>query len=131
MAITKHPGRQAPSVAIVDFTYEDLVSGTFDPCIAGSGGEEVIGGSIIITEPFNSSVSDTLTVGDTGDTDRYKGSVDGQAEALTALVPTGHALTPSQNFGIMWTGVGNAPTAGAGRVVLETINARREDFSQD
>lgn len=131
MAITKNPGRQAPSVAIVDFTFEDLVSGTFDPCIAGSGGEEVIGGSFTITEAFNSETSDTFTVGDSGDNDRYKADIDGQAAARTALVPTGFALTPGQNFGIKWTGVGAAPTAGAGRVVLETINARREDFTQD
>ncbi len=132
MSITKDNSRQAPAVAVVDFTYEDFgASGTIEAAIDMPAGAQVIGGDITISEAFNSSVSDTLTVGDVTVTDRYKAGINGQSTARTALIPTGFEITSTQKtIGIKWTGSGDAPTAGAGRLVVEYVQNGRADFSQ-
>jgi hypothetical protein len=44
--------------------------------------------------------------------------IDGQATGVTELVPTGYEYTGAATaIGVKWTGVGTAPTAGAGRLI--------------
>jgi hypothetical protein len=129
--ITKDTNRQAPTVAIVEFGFADLATGVGQVAIDLPSGAIVIGGEIIIDEVYNSSVSDTLEVGDSEAATRYKGSVDGQALGRTALVPTGKEVKSATGSVMLeWTGSGDAPTTGAGRLIVEYILSGRGDFVQ-
>lgn len=131
MAITKNDNRQAPTDAFADFTFADFTSGVAELAIAMPSGAVVIGGALIIDTVFNSQTSDTLTVGDAGVVDRYKAGINGTALALTALIPTGYELVSATGgIKIRWTGVGNAPTTGAGRLIVEYVYIERGDFIQ-
>lgn len=129
--MTKNENRQSPTVAIVGFTYTDFVSGVGQVAVDLPSGAIVTGGFLVIDTAFNSATSDTLEVGDAGSAARYKGSIDGQAAALTALVPTGDALVSTTgSIKVEVTSVGAAATAGSGRLVVEYIYAERGDFIQ-
>lgn len=130
MGITKDANRQAPVVAEVDFAFGDLTTTVASNAIEVPQGAVVTGGFIVFDTAFNSETSDVFTVGDSGDADRYKASVDGSAAALTALVPTGYQYTATSNVSITWTGTGTAPTAGAGRLVIEYYVDGRSQHTQ-
>lgn len=117
----KNCERQLPLIAVQPFTFADFVSGTAKAAVEVPGGAEVIGGLLVIDTPFNSETSDTLKIGDSGDDDRYKAGINGQTAAATALVPTGYEYTTLSNVTLTWTGVGAAPTAGAGRLILQYV----------
>lgn len=125
MAITKPTGRQYPLVAKVDFTFADFVSGVAAEAVKIPGNCRVSGGHLVISTAFNSGTSDTIQVGDGDSAARYKDSINGQAVALTALVPTGYKYTVPDTIDITWTGVGAAPTAGAGYLMVEYFAENR------
>ena len=120
MSITKNSGRQWPIVAEVDFAFGDFgASGVIEAALDLPGNAVIIMGEIVIDTVFNSGTSDTLTVGDVGGTEnRYASGVNGQAAALTALTRNGVRNTAPTAVGIKWTGVGAAPTQGAGRLLV-------------
>lgn len=132
MAFTKNNGHQFVKSAIADFTYADFVSGTYKELIDLPANAVVIGGRLIADTAWNSATSDTLAVGDNTTAARYKAAQDVKTAAgLWALVPTGFRVTNTQlGLGITWTGVGAAPTAGAGRLEVEYIVEGSADFSQ-
>lgn len=130
MAITKNDGRQSPIYATVAFTYEDFVSGTYQDAIEVPSNAVVASGSFEITEVFDSGTSDTFTVGDSADEDRYKASINGQTAAVTALVPTGKRYTAQDDVTITWTGAGAAPSQGAGMLIVEYIVVGRASHTQ-
>lgn len=130
MPFTKEAGRQAPSVAIVDFAFDDFdASGVAEVAIDLPSGVIVTDGYLNITTVFDSGTSDTLTVGDTTDDDEYASAIDGQALGVTRLVPTGVELT-TENIVVKWTGVDAAPAQGAGTLVVEYVYSDRADFIQ-
>ena len=118
MSITVDSGRQDLLVADVDFTYADFTSGSPAAAIEVPAGAVVVGGFIVIDTAFDSATSDTIIVGDGGDDNRYANAVNGASAALTALTITGYEYTETDNIDIQWTGVGAAPSAGAGRLVV-------------
>lgn len=120
--------RQYPLSAMARFTFADLVSGTAAPVVELPPGAVVTGGMLVIETPFDSATSDTLVVGDADTADRYASAVDGQAAAATALTLTGLVTTTTTDIALTWTGVGAAPTQGAGYLVVTYI---REDRSQE
>jgi hypothetical protein len=127
----KNEGRRPTSVALTSFTFADFVSGVGKLVVDLPSGSIVTGGFLVIDEVFDSVTSDTLTVGDAGVAARYKGGIDGQALAATALVPTmAEVLSDTGSILIGWTGVGTAPTTGAGRILVEYIETARADFVQ-
>lgn len=125
MSFTKQTGRQYPLVAMAEISYADLTSGTALEAIKLPGNSRVVSGQLIVTTAFNSATSDTITVGDGGSAARYKGSIDGQSAALTALVPTGYKYTAPDTVDVTWTGVGTAPTAGAAVLIVEYVTDNR------
>jgi hypothetical protein len=80
-------------------------------------------GYLGITQVFNSTSSDAITVGDGTTGNRYLTSTSVQALGLTALVPTGVILTTKtlQKVGITWTSGGGTPTTGQGWLFVEYI----------
>lgn len=128
--ITKNSDRQYPLSAEVAFTYADVASGVFAPAIEVPPGAVVTGGVLVVDTPFNSVTSDTLTVGDAATGDRYAVGVNGAAAGGTALGATGLEYAQTDNVGITWTGVGGAPTQGAGRLLVTYQRAGRANENQ-
>lgn len=131
MAEIKQDARQGIKVAIADFTFADFVSGTGKAAVKLPQNAIVVAGYLAISTAFDSVTSDTITVGDAAVANRYKAGINGQSAALTALVPTGFKTTAAGDVLITWTGVGTAPTAGAGRLVLQYIVTTRAESTQD
>lgn len=136
MSISTESGRQEVICADVAFTNTNFasgtytISGTYAAAINIPANAVLLSGFLVIDTAFNSVTSDTFTVGDTDDDDRYKAGINGQVAGLTALVPTGTELGVGKTFGIKWTGVGTIPTAGAGRLIVEYMVDGRASFSQ-
>jgi hypothetical protein len=133
MSITKNAGRQYPLVAYVDFTYSDLTDATGVEAIDIPANATVIGGGLYIGTVFNSATSDTIDVGDGGDTDRYTASpIDVTALGYTALTLTGYTYTASDTIDILWDGTGTAPSTGAGTlIVYYMIDERAQEVVPD
>ena len=137
MTITKNPARQAPEVAYVDISLADLVGGftsaetnlalgdltstaEYTTAIALPVGAVVVGGSVTVTQVFNSTTSDVLVVGDDSTADRYLSTCNLQALGTTALVPTGFIGTASEPFlEVKWTSGGGVPTTGRFTIAVQ------------
>jgi hypothetical protein len=124
----KNENVQYKRTKIVQFSYADLVangSGAFLNAIDLPTGAIVTGGNVFITTAFNSVTSDTGTVGDATTNGRYKTGINMQTVGVTPLVPTGAILgnggLTDMEVGIAWTGVGTAPTAGAGILQIDYV----------
>lgn len=132
MGVKKNEGVQAPSYKEADFTYEDLVSGGFVPAIDLPSDAVVIDGAMVVTEAFDSETSDTGTVGDAETANGYAAGIDMTDLGTTKIVATGVLCNDSdrQQFGFSWTGVGTAPSQGAGKVWCLYIQKSRADFVQ-
>lgn len=122
MAISQISGRQYPLIAKIPFSFDDFESsGVAERALGLPGNATVIGGELVIETAFNSGTSDALDVGDGDDVDRYAAGVDAQTVARTALTLTGYKYTTPDSIDIIWTGVGAAPTAGAGYLLVEYV----------
>lgn len=123
MAISKDVGRQYPLVARVPFTYADFgASGVAEQAVDTPAGAKVIGGELVITTAFNSATSDAIDVGDGVTPGRYLSAQDVKTAAgRFALVPTNYSYAEKDTIDIEWTGVGTAPTQGAGYLLLQYI----------
>lgn len=119
MAITQDAERQYALTVDIPFTYADFTSGTAAAALDVPENAFVVGGYFVIDTAFNSATSDTITVGDGVSANRYASGVNGQTAAATALTLTGYKYTADDTIDITWTGAGTAPTAGAGRLVVQ------------
>ncbi len=119
--LQKSAGRQWPLIATMPFTYEDLASdsGNALNAVVMPVNSIIIGGSIIISEAFNSGTSDSFAIGDRDNATRYGSGIDGQATGRTALTLTGNEYTGKNAVTLRWTGSGADPTAGEGILVVE------------
>lgn len=128
MAVTKNSARQCVEVATCDFTYADMTDDTYVAMVDLPLGAIVVGGFLAITTLFDSATDDKFSIGDKrGDASAVKTtyaalSADvtavGQAAAIT---PTGEEMTAASTVGVVWNGTGAAPSAGAGKLVVEYI----------
>ena len=130
MAITQSSDRQYELSAVVDFEYDDLTSGTQTNAIELPSDAIVTGGHVYISTAFNSLTSDVIIIGDTDDDNEYLTSTSIAAIGLTALVPTGVKLTAGKEVTLTWTGVGTAPSAGVGQLVITYIRQGRSNENQ-
>ena len=122
MAISIPDTRQYPLVANASFAFGDLTSGVGAAVFALPQNAVVTGGQVIIDTAFDSATSDNIEVGDAADNNRYLTSTSIAAAGRTALVPSGYQVAnANRNIEIEWTGVGAAPSAGAGRIQVEYI----------
>lgn len=126
----KNASRQATLTAIQEFDFSDFESGVAQAAIEVPDGAVITGGFIVIDTAFNSGTSDTITVGDSDDEDRYAAGVNGASAAETDFTLTGYEYDSVDDVTITWTGVGDAPTAGSGRLVLEYIVSGRSHCTQ-
>lgn len=128
MAVTKNANRQNAMVATCDFTYADLASGVYAPCVDLPIGAIVTRGDLFVTTLFNSATTDVFSIGDqVGSAAATANTYAAQTADVTAtgraaqIVPKGVKTTDATTVGIVWTGTGAAPSAGAGKLVVEYI----------
>ena len=126
MSYSKVIGVQYKRMKTIQFSFADFIA-------AGSAiflimanlppKARVVGGAVTITTAFNSVTSDTGIVGDIGNTSKFKSGINMAAVGVTALVPTGDIvdILTDEQFGMKWTGVGTAPTAGQGWLDVEFV----------
>lgn len=134
MAVTKNANRQCAGVATCDFTYADLTSGVYAPCVDLPIGAIVTRGDLFITTLFNSATTDQFSIGDqVGSAAATATTYAAQSADITAtgraaaIVPKGIKTTDSTTVGVVWTGAGTAPTAGVGVLVVEYIIAGKAE----
>ena len=136
MTITKNSGRQEVIAATADFTYADVTSGTYAGAVDVPAGAIVVGGHLAITTIFNSATDDKFSIGDkVGANAAAAATYAAQSADITApgaveIVPTGKKYTEPSTVGIVWTGTGATPSAGAGRLTVLYIVDGRAAFSQ-
>lgn len=136
MPIKKLSGRQGVIAATADFKFSDLTSGVYAPAVDLPGGAIVVGGHLAITDIFNSATDDKFSIGDkvgaasAGNTTYAAQSADITAPGAVPIVATGKKYAEPSTVGIVWTGTGAAPTAGAGRLTVLYIVDGRAAFSQ-
>jgi hypothetical protein len=130
MTIEKPEARSDVKVAIVDFTHANFVSGVLQAAAELPPNAIVVGGHLHLTTLFDSVTSDTMTIGDADVDNRYAAAINAKTTAYTALVPTGYKYTTRKDIGIKWTGVGTAPTQGAGRLVVQYVIQGRSVSTQ-
>lgn len=136
MPITKKSGRQEVIAATADFTFADVTSGAYAAAVDLPGGAIVVGGHLAITTPFNSGTDDKFSIGDkvgaasAANTTYAAQSADITAAGAVPIVATGKKYTEPSTVGIVWTGTGAAPSAGAGRLTVLYIVDGRAAFSQ-
>lgn len=136
MPIKKLSGRQEVIAATADFAYSDVTSGTYAAAVDVPLNAIVVGGHLAISTIFNSATDDKFSIGDQvlGDaataTTYAAQSADITAPGAIAIVPTGKKYTKPATVGVVWTGTGAAPSAGAGRLTVLYIVDGRAAFSQ-
>jgi hypothetical protein len=123
--ITNSTDRQYVLSAVVGFDYTDFTSGVAKVVGDLPADAIVTGGMLVLSTLFNSATSDTLTVGDAVDDDEYAAGINGKTTAYTALTPTGYQYTANTGLVIKWTGVGTAPTQGAGVLIVNYVREGR------
>ena len=136
MPIKKLSGRQDVIVANADFTFSDVTpSGVYQAAVDLPAGAIVTSGGLSISTAFNSGTSDTFSIGDKEGSAAAAGTAYAAAAARAAggsnpIVPTGKKYTVPSTVGVLWTGVGAAPTAGVGRLTVHYFVDGRANFSQ-
>ncbi len=137
MGIKLKAGRQAPIVAYVDISLDQLVGkfiadgdliqlGALTSTVALATaiklpvGAVVVGGSATVEQAFNSTSTDVITIGDATTADRYVASTSVRtAGAILPFVPTGFIHTASEPaLKITWTSGGGTPTTGRIRLAI-------------
>lgn len=128
MPIVKKSERQYALVAKGSFVFGDLTSGAFAGLVDLPAGAHVTGGSLVITEAFNSGATDETDIGVAGTPAQFldvAAALNGVGVGVTALVPDETTLVVATELGITWTGGGAAPTTGAGYLLVEYVEDDR------
>ena len=120
MPITIQNGRQWPVVATVDFVYADLLDGVESTGILKLPiNSIVLSGVVNVTEAWNSTTTDTITVANGG---AVLAAGDLQATGQLALTPDGSKNLVETDVTLQWdqTG-GDADTVGIGQLAVTYI----------
>lgn len=137
MPITKKSARQDALIATADFAYGDVASGTYAAAVDVPAGAIVTGGGLAVTTLFNSATTDKFSIGDkVGAAAAAAATYAAQSADVTVagtyipIVPTGKKYAEKSTIGVVWTGEGAAPSAGAARLVVEYILDGRAHSSE-
>jgi len=121
MALTAELTGQTVLVAMKRFTFDDLTSGETTALFTLPPGTVRLRGSLVIETAFNSGTSDTIDIGDAGAQDALLSNNDGSAGGAALTGFADEVQSTSEAITINWTGAGDAPTTGAGYVVVEYV----------
>jgi hypothetical protein len=129
-------GRQYPLTAVQKVTFEDLNDGTLAACtIELPENAIILSGFLDVTVAFNSTTSDSFTLGYDGDADFYLTATDGQAVARTSILAAGLApVTVAAKVPMtiaLTPGTADTATTGVAYVVVEYVVVGRANENQD
>ncbi len=137
MTLAKQSGRQDPIVGQALGAFGDVVSGTYLACVDVPAGAIVTGGGLAVTTLFDSATTDKFSIGDkvgaaaaVADTYAAQSADVTVAGTWIPIVPTGKKYASPGSVGVVWTGVGAAPAAGAFRLIVQYIKDGRAAFAQ-
>lgn len=132
MPITKNANRQELITAFVDFTFADIpTTATAYDALDIPQNAIITGGDLVVTTPWNTATTATLSVGDVTLATRYATTVDLKTAARTALTVTGFTHTNVEKVLRGTTAfVGAAATAGAARLTVQYYVKNRAAFTQ-
>lgn len=134
--VTFDDGRQNPVVASFPFTFDQLTSAVHVPLIKLPTNAVLMSANATIDTALNSATSDTISISDqpTGAAARPTEYSTAQNAHVVGNIPAvfnGYKYLAGGNLGVVWTGVGAVPTAGAGRLVVEYYIDGRATEVQD
>lgn len=132
MAFSKDHGRQYELTAVVDLAYTDLPTGVAVKAVRLPPGAIVTGGGLKVVTVGNGSVSETISVGDSGSGTAYASGTNAQtANLFTALATKlGAKYTAADDITVTRTEGGTAATQGAYRLIVKYVIADRADEVQ-
>jgi hypothetical protein len=133
MTITLKALRQEVIAAVIPFDYTQMVSGVYQAAAEIPANSMVT--SVRLVTAFNSATSDTFSVGDKVGSAAAAPTTFTAAAAVPVGTPqfgqsVGKLMTSVGSVGITWTGVGAAPTAGNGLLIVEYVGKNRGQFAQ-
>lgn len=126
-------GRQAPIVAHKKLTYDQLLgqSGNQARGIFVPQGAQLLSVTVDVETAWNSATSDTLTLKDeAGNTILAATSIAAASRFAATAANLGAIRTASDYVGFVWTGVGDAPTAGELHVWVTYAIVDRDLFNE-
>lgn len=131
MPITKNSARQELIVAWLDINLADVATGVAQAAMRIPVNAVIDSGRLITTEAWNSTSTDTMSVGDITSATRYLTT--GNIRALAAnvpLVPTGFTHTATEkDITVTWASGGGSPTTGKVRLEVKYFVKGRAGFS--
>lgn len=136
MTVKNLDGRQSPRAAYIAIAVADFVAAGGVITLKAPPNSEITQGHINVTEAFDGVTTDTITVGDTADADRYLAATNLKVLGRTNVVPTGFVMgddsgsTQSLTLTRATTG-GAANAVGEVRVYLEYAQLGRSCATQD
>lgn len=117
MTITTNFARQDMKVAWVDINLADVATGVVQDAIKMPQTNYVVaGGSLYTSEAWNSTSTDTMSVGDDDAATTYLNGVDIHATGIDAITPTG--VVGDGDITVTWTSGGGVPTTGISRLMI-------------
>lgn len=125
----KNDGRQATSVATVEFDLADLVDGPLN-VVELAGNSIVTGGFITVTTPFNAGTTATVKLGDSTNDARYGTNLSVATTAKRDLVVTGLVTPRLGDLVLTYASTGAAATAGKAVLVLEYVELSKSNWTQ-
>lgn len=124
-------GRQCRAVAHFALLLADFVGRANVIDLQVPDGAEVVGGNIVVTDTFDTTGTDTLSIGTPDSAARYMGATSLKAAARTAVVPTGYQHDVENNIvRLTRTPADSAATKGTVIVTLEYVVLGKSEWTQ-
>jgi hypothetical protein len=114
------------------FGYNEMLSKDFavsatQPVVVLPEGSLVVRAFVLVTTPYNSATTATLSVGDAVTPARYGSGIDLKTAGIKQLTPTGYITPGAGPVTVTFAQTGTAATAGAARVYVEYVVERKSD----
>lgn len=123
--------RQCIAAAHVQLLVADFVAHNNVIDLQMPEGAQVTGGDIVVDTVYNSTGTDTLSVGTDDSAARYLAATSLKAAARTAIVPTGYQHTPQHNVvRLTRTPADTTATAGSVWVTIHYVVADKAEWTQ-
>lgn len=116
--IAAHANRGHPVAGMFEITLAQFVAAGNVVNIDLPVGAEIVGGSVTVRTAFNTTGTDTITIGDSGSANRYLAATSIKSAARTALTLTGFKAT-TNNLIVARTPADSAATAGTLEIYVQ------------
>lgn len=129
MTIKKNDSRQAVVCGYVDIKRADLIAGA-NKVMELPPGAVVLGANMVVSEAFNAATTATMSLGDTGNANRYANALDVRTAGVKAGAMTGYVSRATSDLILTYAETGAAATAGTARLYVQYIVEGKTQFTQ-